>query len=64
MVRQILIESEPPDDSQTVFRLHVDANLIAEGVTAVEAQILVCEVLERIAVLNPAERPKKIRWRF
>jgi hypothetical protein len=62
MVRQILIEAEPPpDDSQTMFRLRIDANLIAEGVTAVQAQILVCEVLERIAVLNPAERPKRTR---
>ena len=50
MVRRIVIELETPGDSRTMFRLRIDANLIAEGLTAVQAHILVGEILERIAL--------------
>jgi hypothetical protein len=56
MVRQIVIEAETPGDSRTMFRLRVDASPIADGLTAVQAHILVGEILERIAVPKPSER--------
>ncbi len=54
MVRQIVIELETPGDSRTMFRLRIDKNAIAEGLTAAQAHILVGEILERIAL------PKRI----
>ena len=50
MVRQIVIEAETPGDSRTMFRLRIDASSIAEGLTAVQAHVLVGEILERIAL--------------
>jgi len=50
MVRQIAIELETPGDSRTMFRLRLDKNLIADGLTAVQAHILVGEILELIAL--------------
>jgi hypothetical protein len=50
MVGQIVIEAETPGDSRTMFRLRIDASLIAEDLTAVHAHLLVGEILERIAV--------------
>ena len=55
LVRQIVIEAETPGDSRTMFRLRIDANPIAEGLTAVQAHILVAEILERIVLPKPAE---------
>jgi hypothetical protein len=54
-MRQIVIEAETPGDSRTMFRLRIDKRLIAEGLTAVQAHILVGEILERIALPKPAE---------
>jgi hypothetical protein len=56
LVRQIVIEAETPGDSRTMFRLRIDANPIAEGLTAVQAHILVAEILERIVLPKPAEQ--------
>ena len=53
MIRQIVIEAEPTDDAQSVFRLTINANLIAKGVTAEQAYYLVGEILRRI---GPPER--------
>jgi len=50
MVRQIVIELETPGDPRTMFCLRIDENLIADGLTAVQAHILVGEILERIAL--------------
>jgi len=55
MVRQIVIELETPGDSRTMFRLLIDNNLIAEGLTAAQAHILVGEILERIVLPKPTE---------
>ena len=56
MVRQIVIEAETPGDSRTMFRLRIDASAIAEGLTTVQAHVLVGEILERIAVpQSPSE---------
>ena len=50
MVRQIVIELETPGDSRKMFRLRVDASLIANDLTAAQAHVLVGELLERIAL--------------
>ena len=55
MIRQILIEAESPDDAQSMFRLSIDANIIATGVTVAQAYYLVGEVLGRIALPEYAE---------
>jgi hypothetical protein len=55
LVRQIVIEAETPGDSRTMFRLRIDANPIAKGLTAVQAHILVAEILERIVLPKLAE---------
>jgi hypothetical protein len=55
MIRQIVIEAEPPGDTQSMFRLSIDANLIAKGVTVSQAYYLVGEVLGRIGLPEHAE---------
>jgi hypothetical protein len=61
MIRQVVIEAEAPGDARTMFRLRIDANLIAERLTAVQAHILVGEILDRIALPKPTETNKKPR---
>ena len=56
MIRQIVNEAEPPDDAQAMFRLSINANLIAKGVTAAQAYYLVGEVLRRIGSRNALRR--------
>jgi hypothetical protein len=58
MVRQIVIEAETPGDSRTKFRLRIDASAIADGLTAVQAHVLVGEILERIAAPNSPGDPE------
>ena len=55
MVQQILIEAEPPVGDQSMFRLSIDANLIAKGVTVAQAYYLVGEVLGRLGLPEHAE---------
>ena len=55
MIRQIVIEAELSDDAQSMFRLSINANLIAKGVTAAQAHYLVGEVLQRIGSPERAE---------
>ena len=55
MVRQIVIELETPGDSRTMFRLRIDGTRIADDLTAVQAHILVGEILERIVLPKPIE---------
>ena len=55
MIRQIVMEAELPDDAQSMFRLSINANLIAKGVTAAQAHYLVGEVLTRIGPPKRAE---------
>ena len=50
MLRQIVIEAETPGNSRTMFRLRMDASIIADGLTAVQAHVLVGEILERVAI--------------
>jgi hypothetical protein len=55
MVRQIVIEPETPGDSRTMFRLRIDASLIADDLTAVQAHVLAGEILERITLSKSSE---------
>jgi hypothetical protein len=55
MIQKIMIEMESADDFQPLFRLSVNANLIAKGVTASQAYYLVGEVLGRIGLPERAE---------
>jgi hypothetical protein len=52
MLRQIVVEVETPGDSWTMFRLR---SIIAMGLTAVQAHLLVGEILDRIALPRPGE---------
>jgi len=59
MLRDIVIEAETVGDSQTTFRLHVDGNIIAKGVTEEEAHLLASEILERIPVAEAGKTPNE-----
>ena len=61
MVKQIVIETETPGDSRTLFRLRIDSTSIAEELTAVQAHLLVGEILERITVPKSSSEPAPIR---
>jgi hypothetical protein len=55
MIRQIVIEAELPDDAQSMFRLSINTDRIAKGVTATQASYLVGEVLGGIGLPEDAE---------
>jgi hypothetical protein len=55
MVQRIVIEAEPPGGDPSMFRLSIDANLIAKGVTVAQAYYLVGEVLGRLGLPEHAE---------
>jgi hypothetical protein len=44
-----------------MFRLWVDANVIAEALTAVQAHLLVGEILDRVALPKPDESDERRR---
>ena len=50
MVGRILVELETPGDSRTLFRLLIDDKVVGHSLTAVQAHILVGEVLDRITL--------------
>jgi hypothetical protein len=55
MIRQIVIEAEPPGDAESMFRLSIDANLIAKGITVAQAYYLVGQVIRRIGLPEHAK---------
>ena len=57
MLRQIVIDAETPGNSRTMFRLRMDASIIADGLTAVQAHVLVGEILERVALPKSSHPP-------
>jgi hypothetical protein len=57
MVRDIVIEAEMP--SGTTFRLRVDGDVIAKGVTVAQAHLLLGEILERISAANVRRMPNE-----
>ena len=50
MIGRILVELETPGDSRTMFRLLIDDKVVGDSLTAVQAHILVGEVLDRITL--------------
>ena len=50
MIGRISVELETPGDSRTMFRLRIDDKVVANGLTAVQAHLLVGEVLDRITL--------------
>jgi len=58
MIRRITVELDTPGDSRTMFRLHIDNQLVADGLTAVQAHLLVGEVLDRITL---PRRPQTVQ---
>jgi hypothetical protein len=49
-VKRIVVELESPGDSRTMFRLGLDDKIIGENLTAVQAHLLVGEILDRISI--------------
>jgi hypothetical protein len=60
-IEQIMIEAERPDDVESMFRLSINANLIAKGVTAAQAHYLAGEVLGRWFLPQEGLRPRRQR---
>src|ERR1700734_3152955 len=48
----IAIELEAAGDSRSTFRLRVDSTVVGGNLTAAQAQLLVGDILERIALPN------------
>jgi hypothetical protein len=59
MVQQIMIEAEPPGGARSTFRLSIDANLIAKGITVGQAYYLVGELLGRLEL---PEHPESVTF--
>lgn len=49
-VERIVLELETPGDSRTMFRLLLGNAVVVENLTAVQAHVLVGEILDRITV--------------
>jgi hypothetical protein len=49
---RISIEFEPPGDSGALFRVLAGEKVIADGLTAAQAHILVGDILERLTLPN------------
>ena len=56
MIERIVIETETPGDSRTMFRVLMDRLVIGENLTAAQAHLIVGEVLDRITVPRPAKK--------
>ena len=56
MIREIVIEAELPDDAQSMFRLSINANLIAKGVTAAQATTLAAKFSGELGPQNALRR--------
>ena len=55
-VERIVIELESPGDSRSLFRLRLDNKVVGENLTAVQAHLLVGEILDRITLPRPFKR--------
>jgi hypothetical protein len=49
-VKRIVVELETPGDSRIMFRLGLDGKIVGENLTAVQAHLLVGEILDRISI--------------
>jgi hypothetical protein len=57
----IVIQSEKPGDSASLFRLMIGDKLIAKNMTAVQVHILVGEILERLVQPKGAAMASSVR---
>ena len=55
MIERIVIETETPGDSRTMFRVEMDRLMIGENLTAAQAHFIVGEVLDRITLPRPVK---------
>jgi hypothetical protein len=53
-VERIVVELETPGDSRSRFRLRLDDKVVGENLTAVQAHLLVGEILDRITLPRPS----------
>ena len=51
-ITEIQTDPLPALDSRSTFRLRVDSTVVGENLTAAQAQLLVADILERIALPN------------
>ena len=49
---KIVIETEVLGDPTALFRVTLDGRLIGEHLTAVQAQIVIAELMERVVLLK------------
>ena len=56
MPGRITIETETPGDFRSMFRLLIDDKVIGEGLSAVQAHILIGDILDRVTVPVRADR--------
>ena len=54
---KIILETETADDFRAMFRLHIDDKPIGAGLTAVQAHLLVGDILEKVTLPNGRSRP-------
>jgi hypothetical protein len=47
---RIIIETETPDESRTMFRVLLDAKVVGERLTAVQAHLVAGEIIERLVL--------------
>jgi hypothetical protein len=52
-IERTVIELETPGDSRSLFRLRLDNKIVGENLTAVQAHLLVGEILDRITLPRP-----------
>ena len=57
MIERILVETEMPGDSRTIFRVRMDDLMIEQNLTAAQAHLIVEEVLDRITLPRPEKTP-------
>ena len=56
---RIVIEPETPGDSGSLFRLLVGEKVIAEGLTAAQAHILIGDILEKMTLPKETHAAKE-----
>jgi hypothetical protein len=59
MIERIVIETETPGDSRTMFRVRTDDLVIGQNLTAAQAHLIVGQVLDRITIPRSARKPPK-----
>jgi hypothetical protein len=55
-IERIVIETETPGDSRTMFRVRMNDLVIGQNLTAAQAHLIVGEVLDRITLPRPAKK--------